>query len=303
MYSGSYIRVLFVMALLVVLGTLLSMSVSMIKFASRDGLTPLAFLLSSSFIAGVLLQLVAILLGYRHRLNWHYLEYSVVTGFIFSLTNILSFFVVTKIGVSYLSILLSFPITLTWLLSIFLGMSKASFTHLLGTSLCVVGGIFLSFSANTGTGRLNIWTFIAFLIPVVIALGNIYRTKRWPELIHPIQLAASMLLFSCPVTGVVLVVGNNDWTLQLYRIFSEPRWVALQVTIYVFMYCLFFFVQKLSGPVYISFIGVIATLVGAATSIVILGEHAGVVFYLSFLFVLLGIFVFSLPRRNVVLTK
>ncbi|WNO10756.1 DMT family transporter [Teredinibacter sp. KSP-S5-2] len=292
------IKAVYTLLSLLAVGTLLSLSVSLSKFAYLDGIDPIAFLFVSSTIAGCILQIVSLSMGYRFFPSRIAYEYALVTGIVFALTNVMSFLVVNRVGVGYLSILLTFPISITWFLSIFMGLAALRVKQLLGTMLCIAGGVLLSLSTNQIAPQSYPWSYIALLIPIVISVGNIYRSCRWPDGIHAIQLASVMLLSSSALIWGVQYTLSSSWEADIIGVFAQPKWLIGEVIVYIFMYYLFFVVQRLSGPVYISLIGVIASMTGALISVTFLSETISVGMMAAILVIILGLAVFGIMPQK-----
>ena len=109
------------------------------------------------------------------------------------------------------------------------------------------------------------------LIPLLLALGNVYRSLDWPPRADGTWLAvgshgvaALLLLALCALTGA--------WR-GLPALAGVPWLAAAQVAAAVLMFPLFFRLQALGGPVLLSQIGTVGAGVGVAVGAGLLGER------------------------------
>jgi len=106
---------------------------------------------------------------------------------------------------------------------------------------------------------------------VLLAIGNLYRTLRWPKGVSADALApgmlvaaAIMLLAAGILPGFSLVVPM-DSKLPLILI-------AVQAVIFAGMFLLLFMLQKTGGPVLLSLLGSVGAMVGVPVAIFLQGE-------------------------------
>src|SRR5690606_41474479 len=87
----------------------------------------------------------------------------------------------------------AFPILVTWLLAVLLRLERLRMVRLLGVLLGLGGGVLLAAAKARGADGAQGWAVLVLAIPVMLAVGNIYRTLRWPSGTSPVFLAALML--------------------------------------------------------------------------------------------------------------
>lgn len=127
----------------------------------------------------------------------------------------------------------------------------------------------------------------ALCVPVFLAFGNIYRARYWPAGASPLSLAPGMLL-----GGALLLVP-----LGLFGVDLAPRLegtaavglLALQMLLFAAVYALFFVLQNLAGTVFLSQIGSVAAITGAAIAIGLLGEQGSLSMLLAALCIVGGV--------------
>jgi drug/metabolite transporter (DMT)-like permease len=111
----------------------------------------------------------------------------------------------------------------------------------------------------------------ALSAPVIIAVGNLYRSLYWPPGATALELSPGMLL----TAGSSLLLG----LLAVDAALAPPAWslatsafLAGQTAIFALLFVLYFVLQKLAGPVYLSQIGSVGALVGLALATLLLAE-------------------------------
>jgi drug/metabolite transporter (DMT)-like permease len=266
--------------LLLVVGSLLGLSLVVAKLAVKAGAAPLTLLVLSMLGAGMILLFGEILNGRSTPLNTRVAEYGLVAGLLFALPNAIGFLAVEHVGASFLSLTFAFPILITYVLALLLNMDRFNAQKAWGVALGLSGGSVLALSKASSANSPLFWIALSALSPIVIALGNIYRTLRWPSGASPTYLAAVMLLSG----GLLLApfsIGLGGGSLR--ELIASPLvifFLISQIAVFSVMYSLYFVLQHLAGPVYLSQIGSIAALVGSVVAIQLLGEssppHLGV---------------------------
>jgi len=106
---------------------------------------------------------------------------------------------------------------------------------------------------------------------VFLACGNVYRTLDWPKNSDPTELAAGSHLASAIMlfAGILLFTGGFP-----VETFALAPWAATaQAIASAGMFALFFRLQAVGGPVYLSQIGYVAAALGLISGTLFLGEH------------------------------
>ncbi|CBV41315.1 EamA family transporter [Halomonas elongata] len=259
---------------LLLVGTLLALSLSVAKFADAADLPRLSFLMVA--MAGA--SLAQLLLSLPKRAHWRLdrrvLEYALVSGILLALPNALGFLAVRHVGAGFVSLNFAFPILVTWLLAVLLRMESLRWDRLGGVLLGLAGGVVLALSkASAGGGHLG-WSLLILLLPLTLALGNIYRTWRWPDGV-PLAFLTALVLAGAALGLLPVAFGTE--TGRVGELFASPAAVGLllvEIGIFTVLYLFFFILQRLAGPVYLSQIGTVAAVMGTAIAVLFLGESA-----------------------------
>ena len=137
---------------------------------------------------------------------------------------------------------------------------------------------------------------MATAIPVVLALGNIYRSRYWPRGAPPLMLAGLTLLLA----GLMVAPGAalTEGAAALPRLAAPEVWplLAALTASYTVQYVTFFRLQQVGGPVVLSLIGPVAAVAGPPAAVLLQGEHLPAVFPLAAL--LTGAGVWLMLRRT-----
>lgn len=284
------------LACLLIIGCLLGLTANLVKIAHQSGLPLLGFVFWSVLAAGSLLVLIAILARQPPRLSPQHLEYYLFSGLVsIGLPNALSFSAVPHVGVSFISLSMAFPPLVTYLLALGLRMERYQGLRALGVCCGLAGASILALAKSWLEPASMIWVLATFSAPVFLAIGNIYRTRRWPAGATSLSLAPGMLLGGALV---LLIAALATATPLGFRAYDAPAMLLLacQSGIIAVTYILFFFLQYLAGPVYLSQIGSVAAIFGSLIAILVLGESARPVLLLAAIFILLGVFLVNRTR-------
>lgn len=282
-------------------GTVLGLSTNLAKIAAGAGLDPLAFLAWSVVGATIVLTGVG---AVRHRLpplNARTTEYFVVAGLIgLAAPNLLSFAAVPQLGAGFVALSITFSPLFTYLGALLLGMEQFRLRRAAGVVLALGGAVLLGVLKLSEPDVGGFWLVATFSAPVLLAGGNIYRTARWPKGTAPDELAPGMLAASGlmllgggVIAGTVGRVGRFSLAVPMGH--ATPILLILaQTAVFSVMYLLYFVLQKHGGPVYLSFLGSVAAVVGVPIAVLILGEAPPQGLFVGGVLIALGIVLVTL---------
>lgn len=289
---------LYALGCLVLVGTLLALSLVIAKLADGSGAPRLTFLMVAMAGAGAVLSMVAALRGQPMPINRRTLEYAVVSGILFALPNALGFLAVRHVGAGFISLSFAFPILITWFLAVLLHLERLHVLRLLGVLLGLFGGLTLAVGKASGADGAWGWAALVLAMPVVIALGNIYRTLRWPTDAAPVFLAALMMLGGALTLLPFALFFEPGQARELIGSTATLRLLVLEVGVFSILYLFYFVLQQLAGPVYLSQIGTVAALVGTLVAVSLLGEALPPNLGLAAVLVVLGSLLFHRGTRT-----
>ncbi|MGG2397748.1 DMT family transporter [Pseudomonas sp. SH1-B] len=286
--SGSNSRPLLALSLLFAIGTLMGLTSNLVKLAGNAGWQPLAFLLWSLLGGGLLLLLFAWWRGERPGVSLRLQRYYLASGLLsITLPNALLFSSIGHVGAGFASMCLAFPPLITYLLALALRMEGLSRIRLLGICIGLVGSLILALGKLNSGDSPVLWIMAALCVPVFLAFGNIYRARYWPSDATPLSLAPGMLLGGALLLTLAALFGV-DFSPYLDSAPAVGLLVA-QMVLFAGVYALFFILQNLAGTVFLSQIGSVAAITGAAIAIGLLGEQGSLSMVLAALCIVAGV--------------
>ncbi|MGB8819446.1 MAG: DMT family transporter [Rhizobiaceae bacterium] len=276
-------------ALLIIVGALLGANFPIGKLASGAGVPGLVWAALLSIAAT--LALGAYMLAARRRmpLDANHLRYFTVTALTaYAVPNTLVFAAIPHLGSGLTSIFYALSPIVTLALSALAGLRKPRPLELAGIAVGFTGALLVvSGRGEIGKPADLIWLAAGALVPVSLALGNVYRTLDWPKNADPVWLAVG----SHAVAGLALsalALGLFD-TNEIARAGSIPGAVLMQALASSLMLPLFFRLQHVGGPVTLSQIGIVAAAVGVGIGAFVLGERYAVIVWAGVGVIALGV--------------
>jgi drug/metabolite transporter (DMT)-like permease len=262
--------------LLLVVGSMLGVTAVIAKAATLAGWPPLALLAWANLGAAALQLAGGAAAGRRVNASRPYLTYYLVSGLLLVLPNALLFAAAQHVGAGIVALSFAFPLILTYGLALCFGLERLQGVRLAGVLLGLAGGLVIALGdavlgARPSPWLPSSWIWAALAAPVVLAVGNLYRSLAWPAGADALDLSPGMLA----VGGLALLAGLAAAGQPLAPETWSPAtagFLAGQTAIFTLLYLLFFALQKLAGPVYLSQIGSVAALVGLALATLVLAE-------------------------------
>lgn len=257
-------------------GALLGISTNIAKYAASVGLTPLAFVFWSIAGAALLLLITAVFRRQLPPISKQSIEYYLVAALVsVAGSNLIFFSAIPQVGASFVALVITLPPLLTYLGALLLKMERFDPIRALGVGSALAGAAVLAANKLNTPNTSAFWIVIALCGPVLLAIGNLYRTLRWPNNASPSALAPGMLIAAALQLGLVsllphfsLALPNQD---PLALVVSLGL-IGLQAFIFAAQFQLLFILQKAGGPVLLSLLGSTAALFAVPIAIFIQGE-------------------------------
>lgn len=257
---------------LLVGGALLGISTNVAKYAGEIGLSPLAFLFWSIAGAATILLVITLLLHELPPLNKRSFEYYFISALVsVAGSNLLFFSAIPHVGAGFVALIISLPPLLTYLGALALGMERFQTVRALGVAAALAGAGVLAARKFSAPDASVFWILIALCGPVLLAIGNLYRTLRWPEGASPNALAPGMLIAAVVLLGATSLLPNFSLTVPLGG-FLPLGLITLQAFIFAGQFQLLFLLQKTGGPVLLSLLGSVGAIVGVPVAVFLQGE-------------------------------
>ncbi|MEX0300362.1 MAG: DMT family transporter [Kordiimonas sp.] len=277
------------MVLLLTTGILFGFNFPLGKIAAGAGISPLLWAAIPS--VGVVSLLLPILSANKRLVlpkgsMVRYVMLSAVISFV--LPNILLFSVIPHVGAGFTGLMFALSPVFTLALATLFRFKAPNKLGILGVSIGFVGAIIVSVSRGTAPEAPPVlWLFGALSIPIVLAVGNVYRSIDWPTGADADALAFWGHLFALPVFGILALTTEAANTMHL--ITELPLAVLAQMLVSAIMFPIYFRLQKEGGPVLLSQIGYVSAAVGLLLATVVLGEIYSAITWLGALIIAIGI--------------
>ncbi|OLF36754.1 MULTISPECIES: DMT family transporter [unclassified Psychrobacter] len=253
-------------------GVLIGVSTNLAKYANVINLTPLAFLFWSITGAAIILFIIAFIRNELPPLNKHSFEYYLVAALVsVAGSNLIFFSAIPHVGASFVALIIALPPLLTYLGALVLRIERFNALRAIGVVAALLGvGVLAARKFSTPDASV-FWILLALCGPVLLAIGNLYRTLRWPDNASPSSLAPGMLIAAAIMLGIVSMLSNFSIIVPLTE--SKSLWlIAIQALIFAGQFLLLFLLQKTGGPVLLSLLGAVGAIVGVPVAILLQGE-------------------------------
>jgi drug/metabolite transporter (DMT)-like permease len=267
------------------------------KLAGEAGIPPLLYAGLSASGAGVLLAVMSAASGRATRLPAPAVRYAVVAGLLtFALPFGLLVVVIPHLGSGIPSILQSLTPILTLAIVYVLRLERPHVLRAAGLATGLAGALIILLARNAAAGAgvpsagLG-WYFVAFVTPLALAGGNVFRTLAWPVGERALPLAMLTLAAAAAVLlSVFLVLAAAGMAQGAAQALARGWWViAVQSVATGVGYAFFFRLQRVGGPVYLSQISYVNTAVGLAFAVLLFGERMSGWVWLAVLLVFTGV--------------
>jgi drug/metabolite transporter (DMT)-like permease len=275
---------------LLVVGALLGVTANLVKLATASGWPALAFMFWATLGAGFVLLAVVIASANAPRLNSRTLQFNVISGALsIALPNALVFAAIPHVGAAFVSLCMALPPLLTYGFALTLGMERLRALRAIGVLFGLAGAIGLGLAKSSSGAAASLWIFAVLAGAVCITFGNFYRTLAWPPGASAQSLAPGMLLGGAALLWLAMLVFGANFSSPTLTF--EAFWLlAGQIVVFSATYLLYFVLQKLAGPVYLSQIGSVGAVSGSALAVFAFGEPAGPILLLAAASILFGVF-------------
>jgi drug/metabolite transporter (DMT)-like permease len=276
-------------ALLLMVGALLGLSFPLGKLAGAAGVPPLVWSALLSGGGAIVLALALLLRRQRVHLNAHLMRYFVIVAVVsYALPNALVFTAIPHLGSAYAAILFTLSPMFTVVFSFLARLRAPQRLEFAGIAIGFVGTLLVA-SARGEVGRSVAWFWVGLgaLVPLSLALGNVYRTLDLPK-----GVPALVLAVGSNAVAALLLIGLSWATgglADFAKLAAVPGLVVVQTVATAAMLALFFQLQVVGGPVTLSQIGTVAAGVGVLAGTIGLGERYPTIVWVGIAIIAVGI--------------
>ena len=257
---------------LLVGGALLGIATNLAKFAVEIGLTPLAFLFWSISGAAIILLIVAYMRDEVLAPSARSFEYYVIAALVsVAGSNLIFFSAIPHVGAGFVALIISLPPLLTYLAALVINIERFNIWRAFGVAAALAGAGVLAARKFSAPEASVFWIALALCGPVLLAIGNIYRSLRWPDDASPIALAPGMLIAAAIMLGLVGLLPGFTLAIPAATVLPISL-IVLQASIFAGQFLLLFVLQKTGGPVLLSLLGAVGAVVGVPVAVFLQGE-------------------------------
>ena len=259
--------------LLLAVGTLLGLNFPLGKLAQAAQVPAVLWAALISLGASTLLGAWLLLRRRPVVCDAQHARYFVITALVsYALPNLLVLAAMAHLGSGPTAMMFTLSPLFTALLSRLAGLRAPARLEYWGIAIGFGGALLVALArGEAGRPAAWLWVGVGLLIPLLLALGNVYRSLDWPPRADGTWLAvgshgvaALLLLALCALTGA--------WR-GLPALAGVPWLAAALLAAAVLMFPLFFRLQALGGPVLLSQIGTVGAGIGVAVGAGLLGER------------------------------
>jgi drug/metabolite transporter (DMT)-like permease len=252
-------------------GAVLGLNFPIGKLAMAAGVTPALWAAVISVGAGLAMLFIVAVTERGDLSRTSTLSFAIISGFLsYVVPNLLTYSVIPKIGSGLAAIMFALSPVVTALLSVVLRVRPPNLLGIFGITLGLAGAGIIIFSRQLDFSGSTPWILLALLIPVFLGAGNVYRTMAWPFGASPRKLAAHTNLAAVPFLAIFIYAQTG--TIDLVPLAAIPSLVAVQLVVSTVMFLMFFRLQQVGGPTYLSQIGYVAAAVGVVIGVLYFGE-------------------------------
>ncbi len=259
--------------LLIGCGICLGATLPLQKLAAVAGVRPASWVFASTLGASILLTIGAVAMG-RAPSARHRIYYLVAALISFVVPNLIIFVVIPKVGAGLAGMMFALSPILTLTIASLVARRVPPLLGVVGIVVGLAGVLVIIAFRGDGAGSdasLG-WVLLALCIPVCLASGNVYRSHNWPagadslSLASAINIVAAGLLFAA-------VFASGEGIDGLAGVLGVPGLITAQIVATGANLAMFFRLQQVGGPVYLSQIGYAAAAVGLVAGTFILEER------------------------------
>jgi drug/metabolite transporter (DMT)-like permease len=259
--------------LLIGCGLCLGATLPLQKLAAAAGVPPASWVFVSTLGASILLTIGAVAAG-RAPSARHRLYYLIAALISFVVPNLIIFVVIPKVGAGLAGMMFALSPILTLTIASLVARRVPPLLGVVGIIVGLAGVLVIIAFRGDGAGSdasLG-WVLLALCIPVCLASGNVYRSHNWPEGADSLSLASAINIVAAGMLFAA-VFASGEGVEGLARVLGVPGLITAQIVATGANLAMFFRLQQVGGPVYLSQIGYAAAAVGLVAGTFILGEH------------------------------
>lgn len=300
---GRSTPVLHPLVLLLLYGVSAGAALSVTKIAITTGIRPLGFATWQFIGAAVVMTAFGVLRGDLPALSRrHVVFYAVCGGPCLALPLTGMFVVLEHLPAGIVGLIIATLPIITYGLAMIVGLERLRWLRAAGIACGVAGAALILLPNSTpAMGGSAGWVLLAFVSPVMYAVGNLYVGTRRPADTSALALTIGMLVAAALVMVPVSLLSGQFYLPRLADAGRGEVMIAIQIALASLNYLMFFEIIRRAGPVYFSQIGYIVTLTAMLWAVALFDERYSIWVMGATALVFAGIALTNTkPRRSVV---
>ena len=275
--------------LIIAIGVLVGVSFSLSKLVAMANVPPYIALFWQVAVASGVLSGALLAKRTAPQTAPRYMVYYLGAGlFGVSLPALIGYVVLGYITTGFYSALVTLSPMFTFAITAMVDRRMLPLHRLLGI-LVGLAGISIATLRGLETSSVEpVWIILALAGPLVLALGNVFRSRVYPDGADPMMLAAGTLFLQLVLIGAGLLVTGQlaNSSLPEPKAFAAIGGVGFIAAI---SYALTFEVQRRTDGVGFSQVGYFATLSGIFFGAIIFGETISPAFVAALILIFVGL--------------
>jgi drug/metabolite transporter (DMT)-like permease len=267
------------------------------RLAHEAGIDPFLWAAMISLVPGLCLAVFA--LRQQRSVPLKTLSsFGITSGlFAYVIPNAMVFLAIPHIGSGLTGLMFALSPVVTAIISIIFRIRPPNTAMLLAVALGFVGAVIIVLARQSLTlPSASHWLLLALIVPASLSIGNVFRTARWPKGATPLQIGAASNLLAVPLLLLASVV--NTGSLDVTALLQHLPLAGTQWLVSLAMFSLFFRLQWIGGPTYLSQIGYIAAAVSLAIGAGVMGETYPAPVWLGAGLIIAGILTIALDKKR-----
>lgn len=269
---------------------------SVSKIALENDVEPLGIATWQVLGAGLFLLLAAVIRGERPTIRRPDMAFTVICGLpCLALPMTVTFIALAHLPAGLMGLIVATMPIFTYAISLCLGQEAARGVRILGLGCGLAGAlILLAPGLSLPSAGAAPWIALAFVTPMMLALGNIFVARKRPAGMSAPVLSFGMLFAAACVMVPVSVATGAFYVPNLVRPGVAEAMILIQMAIASLNYVFFFEIIRRAGPVFYAQIGYLLTVTAFAWAVLLFDDTYGVGFLAAVGLIFAGI---ALSRR------
>lgn len=295
-----YFKTMSPTVLIIAIGAMVGASLMLSKFVAIAGVAPQLALFGQLAFASLTLLVLAIASGRWPPLGWRYLGYYLGAGILgISGPTLIAYAVLGHISTGLYAALVTLSPLFTFAITAMVEKRMLPMYRLVGILIGLTGISFATVSGVDLAGIAPHWIGLAITGPLLLAMGNVFRSRTYPAGGESMALATGTLTLQFLLVGLSFLISGQFSEIVLPDIDAIAS-IAGVGLITAISYALTFEVQRRTDGVGFAQVGYFATLFGIGFGAIVFGEPIHLALVLSLLVLFFGLMItnghFSLAR-------